>query len=149
MAVPVARHSLATTKVTRGFYAGRVGLHSRPSPLPRISPGDAKKSSAASMRGEAANTYGRRRRPAFCPATTKSPHGFCAGRSGLHSRPSPLPGIPPGDAKKSRAASARGMAVAIAQHPFGNDEFPARHLRGARRPILSAVAVAWHLALRS
>ena len=39
---------------------------------------------------------------------TKSPRGFCVGRGGLYSLPLPSPSILPGDAKKSRVASARG-----------------------------------------
>ena len=40
------------------------------------------------------------------------------------------------------------MAVAVARHLLGDEEVPAWLLRGARRPILLAVAVAWHLARR-
>ena len=60
---PLPNISSATTKSPRCFYARRGGLYSPPSPLPGISPRDTKKSRVPSARGEAANTYRRRRRP--------------------------------------------------------------------------------------
>ena len=71
-------------EVPRCFCAGQVGQHLWPSPSPAIS-----------------------------LATTTSPRGFSAGRGGLYSWPLPSSGISPGDAKNSRAASARGEAANI------------------------------------
>ena len=165
--MPLHDISSATSKSLCGFYVGRGGLYSPPPPSPDISPGDAKKSCAASAWGKAANTYGHCRRPTSprrrrslhaasargaaacilghrhrlerCPATPRSPAQllrrarqptpmavavyrhllgddevparFLLKCGGLHSRPSPSPGISTGDAKKSRAASARGEAA--------------------------------------
>ena len=111
-------------------------MHSRPS----MSPGDAKKSRAISLRDEAACTLGRRCCRAASPATTRSParplcgarrpepvavnvarhlarrqqevpRDLLAGRSGLHLWPSISPGISPGNNKKSRVTSLRGEAA--------------------------------------
>ena len=129
-------------------------MYFRPSMSLGISPGDDDKSRAISLRGEAACTLSRQCRPASRPATRRSParspcgarrpaplavdvarhlarrqeevpRDLIAGQGGMHSRPSMSPDISPGDNRK-----------------------PCAIPRGARRPALSAVDVAGHLAWR-
>ena len=141
--------SSATTKSPRGFCAGRGGLYAPPSPSLGISPSDAKKSHAISARGEAANTFGRYRRPAF-PRRRRSPRRgsdrgaavYTLGRRlrlAFRSASLKIPArLLPGVRRPTP------LAVAVAWHLIGDDEVPARLLCEARRPILLAVAVAWH-----
>ena len=95
--------SLVTTKSPCGFSAGRSGLYSWPLPLPGISPGDAKNSHVASARGEAANTYCRRRRPASPWRCHEVPARFPRG-----------------------AKCPISMAVAVERHLLNNDQDPVR-----------------------
>ena len=117
--------SLATPNFPRGFYTGRGGLYPWPSPSPGISPGDAKKSRAASAQDKAANTYSRRRRPA-------SPW----------QRQSPRPTF-----ERGAAAYILGRHCRLASC-LASPRSPARLLRGERRPTPMAVAFAWHLGRR-
>ena len=112
-AVDVARHlARRQQEVPPDFLAGQCSIHSRPSMSLGISPGDNDKSRAISLQGKAAFPLGRQCRPASRPATTTSPARYLlARRGGMHSRPSMLPGISPGDDDKSRAISLRGEAA--------------------------------------